>query len=334
MTGLAEDEREELAALTGLSEAERLAGCAALFNSSFAGGLRRACYERLIEHWRKGELPTNATFLFYELEQEGVVVKQRGVNPKTGERYRRTHRQEVADATMDLRKEHLIPWNWLTDETRNVVEPPYAATVLDYVRERVGYASIDAWDGAPPPLIINEARGVKAVLESLAYEYLTPITATGGQSGGFIVNDIVPLLSDYDNEDRVVLYIGDHELRGPAEQIEANTKRYIEEHAGRTFDASTWEKIALTEEQVNEDSERGARLRALAIDKLDNRYKPAKSYEAVEAEALGQGVIVGIVRDRLDRMRRDLGLEPIEAVRVREEREREEVARRLARLRR
>lgn len=144
----------------------------------------------------------------------------------------------------------------------------------------------------------------------------------------------MPLLSDYDNEDRVVLYIGDHEVRGPAEQIEANTKRYIEEHAGRTFDASTWEKIALTEEQVNEDSERGARLRALAIDKLDNRYKPAKSYEAVEAEALGQGVIVGIVRDRLDRMRRDLGLEPIEAVHVREEREREEAARQLARLRR
>ena len=51
---------------------------------------------------------------------------------------------------------------------------------------------------------------------------------------------------------------------------------------------------------MNEDSERGARLRALAIDKLDNRYKPAKSYEAVEAEALGKGAIVGIVRHRCD----------------------------------
>ena len=55
---------------------------------------------------------------------------------------------------------------------------------------------------------------MKAVLEGLAYEYLTPIAATGGQSGGLIVNDIAPLLSDYDNEERVVLYIGDHELRG------------------------------------------------------------------------------------------------------------------------
>jgi hypothetical protein len=55
--------------------------------------------------------PTNATFLFYELEQEGVVTKQRGVNPKTGKNYARTHRQDVADATMDLRKAGLVPWD-------------------------------------------------------------------------------------------------------------------------------------------------------------------------------------------------------------------------------
>jgi hypothetical protein len=322
-------ERENLAALTGLSEAERETASAALFNGSATGRLRRACYERLLDHWRKDELPTNATFLFYELEQIGVVVKQRGVNPKTGEHYRRTHRQEVADATMDLRQARLIPWDWLTDETRSVLAPPYAESALDYVIDAARYAAIDAWDGKPPPLIIAEARGVKAVLEGLAYEYGAPITATSGQSGGFIVTEIAPRLAD----GRIVLYIGDHELRGPAEQIEANTRRYIEEHTGRGFDASTWIRIALTEEQVNEDSERGARLRGLALIKHDQRYKPARPYEAVECEALGQGEIVRIVRDQLDRMRSDLGLEPIGAVRVREERERQELVRRLVRMR-
>jgi hypothetical protein len=50
------------------------------------------------------------------------------------------------------------------------------------------------WADKPPPFIICEARTTKGVLECIVLDYLAPIIATGGQSGGFIVNDIVPLL--------------------------------------------------------------------------------------------------------------------------------------------
>ena len=96
------------------------------------------------------------------------------------------------------------------------------------------------------------------VLRDLAY--LCPITTTNGQSGGFIVTDIVPLLRG----NREVLYVGDHELRGPADQIEQNTKRYIEKHTGRIFGPDEWTKIALTEQQVRASK----RLQGLAIAKL------------------------------------------------------------------
>ncbi len=89
-----------------------------------------------------------------------------------------------------------------------------------------------------------------------------------------------------------------YELRGPADQIEQNTKRYIEEHTGRTFAGDEWTKIALTEKQVNAS----VRLQRLAITKLDKRYKPAKEYEAIECEALGQGVLVRLIRKHLDRL--------------------------------
>jgi hypothetical protein len=56
---------------------------------------------------------------------------------------------------------------------------------------------IDCWAGEPPPLIICEARSTKGVLERIVRECLAPITATGGQSGGFIVNDIVLLLPNF-----------------------------------------------------------------------------------------------------------------------------------------
>jgi hypothetical protein len=59
-------------------------------------------------------------------------------------------------------------------------------------------------------------------------------------------------------------------------------------------------------------------LRGLALTKSDNRNKPPKDYGAVECEALGQMEIVNLYRDCLIAMLRRLGLEPIEAVRVRE----------------
>src|SRR5262249_36051274 len=110
--------------------------------------------------------------------------------------------------------------------------------------DSVERARIDCWGGEPPPLINCEARATRGVLErTVAAEYLCPITATGGQSAGRIVNEIVPLLI---GNERKVLYIGDCEVDGPGDQIEANTRRYIEEHTGRTFTPETWIKVALT----------------------------------------------------------------------------------------
>jgi hypothetical protein len=104
-----------------------------------------------------------------------------------------------------------------------------------------------------------------------------PITATNGQSGGFTVTDIVPLCFNK----RRVLYIGDYELRGPADQIEQNTKRYIEKHTGRTLAEDEWIKIALTDKQVKANP----RLNRLTISKLDKRNKPAKPYKAIECDS-------------------------------------------------
>jgi hypothetical protein len=249
-----------------------------------AGTMRKACYDLLLRHYKGDELPTNGRFVFYELEQEGALPKHDdSINPKTGERRVRKPQQDMTDALMDLRQAGLLPWNWLTDETRDVSVWSYAGTAVDYLRDSVDLVRLDLWDGEEPPLTICESRAVKGALEDLAAQYLVPITATGGQCGGFTVTDIVLLL----RYDRHVLYIGDYELRGPADQIEQNTRRYIEQHAERFFDDRSWRKIALTDAQVNEDSETGERLRRLAMEKLDRRYRPARQYQAIECEALG-----------------------------------------------
>jgi hypothetical protein len=280
-----------------------------------AGRLQRACLDLLREHDRAGDIPTNGRFVFYELEQRGVVPKKYdGINPATGKKWARSPMQDVSLATMQLRENGLIPWSWIEDETRSLSEWQYAALVADYMRDTVDIARIDLWASEEPPLLLCESRATAGVLSDLAYEYLTPITATSGQCGGFIVTDIVPLL----HVRRRVLYIGDYELRGPADQIEANTRRTVEKHTGRQFTVGKdWIRIALTERQVKSS----VRLQRLAITKLDKRYKPHKEYEAIECEALGQGALTRLIRKYLDK----LLPEPLDLVRVREQAQREQM---------
>ena len=165
----------------------------------------------------------------------------------------------------------------------------------------------------------RQARTTKGVLRDLAYQYLTPITATNGQSGGFTVTDIVPKL----RKNRPVLYVGDFELRGPADQIEENTRRYIESHTSRMFDGH-WTKVALTTKQVKASP----RLQRLSITKADKRNKPAKTYEAIECEALGQGVLVRLIRKHLD----SLLPERLAVVQEREQEQRTKVSDELAKI--
>lgn len=268
-----------------------------------SGRLQRACLAKLKEHERDGALPTNGRFIFYELVQDGSILKH---DPDV----KRRSSTYVSEALTDLREAGLVPWDWITDETRELARWSYSRTIFDYVIRASQRARINCW-AAEPPLIICESRATKGVLEDIAGEYLAPITATNGQvSPGFIVNELVPLFED---NARRVLYIGDHEIGGPADDIEANTRQVLEQHVGHETD---WTRIALTQEQVDANP----RLLRLVIEKTDRRSKPPHRYQAVECEAVGQVALQRLLRQALD----ERLPEPLASVLAREEHQREE----------
>lgn len=285
-----------------------------------AGRLQRACLALIKEHERDGAIPTNGRFLFYELEQAGVVPKAYvyETGPHKGTKKPRQPAQAVSEALTHLRENGEVPWEWIIDELRHLDEWEFAESVYEYDTDAARYARIDLWDGVPAPTLICESGAVAGVLRNLAAEYLVPLTATKGMCKAHIVTKIAPLLSD---GERAVGYIGDHEIRGPGEQIEAHTRRAIEEHADREFDETTWERIALTQAQVDANP----RLAAEVIEKIDRRFKPPRPYEAVECEAIKQRVLVQLVRDWLDARLP----EPLADVRVREQDQREDLAAKL-----
>ena len=110
---------------------------------------------------------------------------------------------------------------------------------------------------------------------------------------------------------RKILYLGDWDWQG--HQIEAATRRRLEEQVSPL----AWERLALTDEQVEEHD-----LYRLKISKPDRRYKPVRYHDAIETEALRQTLILTIVRKQLD----ELIPEPLEHVQVREQQQRQELA--------
>jgi hypothetical protein len=261
-------------------------------------------HELLLEHEAAGELPTSNRFLLYELRQASDPRLYGVRNRRDGH----SQDQYVSEASAWLRDNGLVPWDWIVDETRSLTAYLYAPSVAEYLSDAVEDARLDCWGGEPPPLIICESRTFGGVLaRTIAAEYLCPVTATNGQAGGFLRTNIVPIL---EGNDRRVLYIGDLDLAGG--DIEANTRRVIEEETG----PRRWERVALTARQA-----RGLPK----VEKVDLRFRPHRLHEAVEVEALGQGIVTGIVRAALDA----LLPEPLELVRAREDAEREQSRRRL-----
>jgi hypothetical protein len=189
------------------------------------------------------------------------------------------------------------------DETRTLDNWRYAQSVCQYVEETLPLARIDLWGGERPPLILCESRSLAGVLRNIARDYLCPIAATNGQVGGFLHTEVAPLIKG----DRRVLYLGDLDLSGS--HIEENTRRVL---AG--YGALEWERVAITRAQVHE---RDFPIKS----KEDNRFKPARAFEAVETEALGQAEIMRLLTAALEHA----APEPLAGVLEREERQRVQV---------
>jgi hypothetical protein len=264
------------------------------FGRGEAAKLRAALFALWTEHGSSGMLPTSGRFLFYELVANGTIFKKR-----TGKRRRD---QYVSEALMWLRENNHIPWYDIVDETRSLENYEGYPTIRDGAVDVLERLRLDPWKGLAP-MILTESRSLAGALRPLAQEYGVLIAATNGQCGGFLHTDIAPNLVTDSGKRRPVLYLGDLDKSGG--DIEGNTRRVLEEIVGPL----EWERLALTAAQA-------AEYHLTPIQKYDERDK--KYHDAIETEALNQSVIVSIVRARLDA----LIPEAIEAVQVREKRER------------
>ena len=88
-------------------------------------------------------LPTSGRFLYYELEQLGVVSKSAREPAASAD-------QNTIDALTHLRETGLVPWDWIIDETRSLDEFTTAASVAEYVPTQCSTLRWTAGTGSPP----------------------------------------------------------------------------------------------------------------------------------------------------------------------------------------
>jgi hypothetical protein len=252
--------------------------------------IREMVHKLLLEKDAAGDIPTNSRFVYYELVQRGDATKptragkRREVGWPPGE-------VDIANGIKWLREEGHIPWEWITDESRQLADWRYADTIADYLREELPQACINPWAPEPPPLILCESRAAAGVLKSAVSQYCCPITGTGGFCNGFLRNVVSALMP------RQVLYLGDLDRSG--EDIEANARELLGD--------VPWLRLAMTEKQAKKIEPTW---------KEDKRDK--KGREAWEVESLGQRELVKIVTKALDKMLP----EPLDRVLVREDAQR------------
>src|SRR5262249_9978970 len=93
----------------------------------------------------KGQRPRHGQSMRYaapwvrgdQFELVGEMFTRSSVAVATSREGHRTPAQDISDATMRLRQLGLVPWWWITDESRDVSTRRYAASVYDYIVETV-----------------------------------------------------------------------------------------------------------------------------------------------------------------------------------------------------
>lgn len=244
---------------------------------SAAAELREWAKLALNRHRTMGTLPTSLRHLFYEAVMEGVITKVS--NTGAGRRAD----QNLTEAVTQLRESGEIPWSWLEDRTRRMVNHGAdGVTIRSGLEHLIDRLTIDPYPGVMPVLVV-ESESVAGVLDYLAQTYRTVIVPTRGQANGWIRTRVASAF--HPDLPLAVGYVGDFDFSG--EHIERNTERVMRE----VLNVDSWARVALTEDQVN-------RFGLPVIDRFDKRTQSFHS--AVEVEALPIGDLLNDVQRFLD----------------------------------
>jgi hypothetical protein len=247
------------------------------FGRGAAADLRRWAHATLLQHQADDALPTSLRHLFYEAVMAGIVAKGDPAKKSKGRR----PDQNLTDATLWLRKQGIVPWEWIEDRTRHLMDfRGEGETIIDGIAAILDGIRIDPWDDVQP-LVVVESESGAGVLARIAHDYRVPVIPTRGQTTGWLRTTVSRTVGD---DPVVVGYIGDADKAG--DDIEKNTERVLRD----VLDVQKWERVALTWTQVRAHS-------LPTVERTDGRDGITR--DVCELEALPQRLLLADVESFL-----------------------------------
>jgi hypothetical protein len=196
----------------------------------------------------------------------------RGLMPKIEAAYHR-----VGKCLGDLRRDGLLPYDWIVDLTRRVNEPATFSDIADALRTIRQVYRKNPWDHSPVHVQVwLEKAALEGVIQPVTHQYAVPLIVSRGYASLSVLNEAAELLKGI-NRPTHVYHIGDFDPSGvnAGETIERSLREMA---PGAEIH---FERLAVTPEQI-----RRWNLPTRPTKKSDTRAKNFESAISVEADAI------------------------------------------------
>jgi hypothetical protein len=156
----------------------------------------------------------------------------------------RNDMQGVYRLLREAREEGIIPWSWVTDESRELERTSTWSDPQAYARAVARSYRRDFWEQQDCRVEVWSEKGtIRGVLQPVLDEYAVGFRVMHGFSSATVIHDVA---DDDDGRDLNVLYVGDYDPSGMYMSEEDLPSR-VSEYGG---DHVVINRIALTREQT------------------------------------------------------------------------------------
>lgn len=254
------------------------------------------------------EHPVTVRHLYYCLIGQSILTKEE-------EGY-----DKLVKVVKRARLSGLVPWNWIIDTSRRVLQFSLYDSVKEFLTKRIPYYYKDTWENQRRYILVwvEKEALARSLWQSVNYYNIPVFPAKGYDSWAHFLK-AVKKMREMEDKELVVLYLGDHDPSG------MNMPSDLQNRCKLMNLNVRFERIAITEEQIDQYNIPKLPLRK---NPKTGKYKDPRAekyvekYGAwfVELDALKPSVLKQIVEEKVEEL---LDLEAFEDDQNTEEEEKE-----------
>jgi hypothetical protein len=234
------------------------------------------------KQFAEAEKPVTVRQIFYHLVSKGIL------------RNTENEYQNLDKKLVRARKAGFIPFEWITDRSRNPLIVPLYDSPSEYLQEKIKHYYKETWKNQPCLVVILlEKEALVGIVWGIASYYNVPVFPTKGYSSWSILyEEFREYVDKYPDKPLVMLVLGDYDPSGFD-----ISRDYEEKLEFLGISPDIVKRVALTRDQVTK-----YQLPPLPMKSKDpraERFKQEHGENVVELDALKPSLLRQIVNEAI-----------------------------------